>query len=90
MNYQLSLEDATYPVEDFRIAAESNFATKSTAQYFSLISPVRLPIGQRCALLGDSGGYPLLVNACLGFSFSPRFLVSGVITNAVDSTRQPA
>ena len=90
MNYQLSLEDATYPVEDFRIAAESTFAKESTAKYFSFISPVRLSIGQRCALLGDSVGYPLLVNACLGFSFSQRFLISGIIANQVDSAAQIA
>ena len=79
MNYRLSFENETYPVEDIRIQSKSILIEDPVGQHFSFISPVRLPVGQRCALLGDSAGYPLLVNACLGFSFSPRFLVSGII-----------
>lgn len=79
MSYRLSLQNATYPVEDIRIQRESVLVEKPAGIHFSFISPVRLTIGQRCALLGDSVGYSLLVNACLGFSFSPRFLVSGII-----------
>ena len=81
MNYRLSLQNETYPVEDIRIPAESLRAEESTGKYFSFISPVRLTVGQRCALLGESVGYRLLVNACLGFTFSPRFLVSGIIAS---------
>ena len=81
MNYRLSLQNETYPVEDIRIPAESLRAEESTGKYFCFISPVRLTVGQRCALLGDSVGYRLLVNACLGFTFSPRFLVSGIIAS---------
>ena len=86
MNYKLSLENATYPVEEIRIPAESALAQVPVGQHFSFISPVRLTVGQRCALLGESVGYPLLVNACLGFSFSPRFLVSGIIAAPEEAT----
>ena len=81
INYKLSLENETYPVEEIRILPGSVFAQGPAAKHFSFISPVRLTIGQRCALLGDSVGYPLLVDACMGFSFSSRFLVSGTLAN---------
>ena len=84
MNYRLSLQNATYPVEDIRLPVESPRGQELAGKHFSFISPVRLTIGQRCALLGDSSGYPLLINACLGFTFSSRFLVSGIITSQDD------
>ena len=84
MNYRLSLQNETYPVEDIRIQSASVFPQEPAAKHFSFISPVRLTIGQCCALRGDSEDYLLLVNACLGFSFSPRFLVSGIIANPAD------
>ena len=84
MNYRLSLQNETYPVEEIRLPAESSRAQELAGKHFSFISPVPLTIGQRCALLGDSGGYPLLINACLGFTFSPRFLISGIITSSDD------
>lgn len=81
MNYRLSLQNETYPVEDIRIPSEAALAQESAGKPFSFISPVRLTSGQRCALLGDSIGYPLLVDTCLGFTFSPRFLVAGTIAS---------
>ncbi|MEI8314372.1 MAG: hypothetical protein WCG79_02860 [Verrucomicrobiota bacterium] len=79
MNYKLSIENETYPVEYINFPAESTLAREPIGKPFSFVSPVRLTIGQRCVLLGDSGGYQLLVNACLGFTYTPRFLVSGII-----------
>jgi len=84
MNYRLSLQNETYPVEEIRIPAESDRSQELAGKHFSFISPVPLSIGQHCALLGDEGGYPLLVNACLGFTFSSRFLVSGIIASPDD------
>ena len=84
MNYRLSLQNETYPVEEIRLPAESSRTQELAGKHFSFISPVPLTIGQRCALLGDSGGYPLLINACLGFTFSSRFLISGIIASTDD------
>ena len=80
MNYKLSFENATYPVEDIHFPTESTLAHAPIGKPFSFVSPVRMTTGQNCVLRGDSGGYQLLVNACLGFTFTPRFLVSGIIT----------
>jgi len=80
MNYKLNFENATYRVEDIHFPAESALAHEPGGQPFSFVSPVRMKTGQNCVLRGDSGGYQLLVNACLGFTFTPRFLVSGIIT----------
>ena len=79
MNYKLSIENETYPVEDINFLRESTLAQEPVGKPFSFVSPVRLPIGQRCMLRGDSCGYQLLINACLGFTFTPRFFVSGII-----------
>ena len=79
MNYKLSIENETYPVEDIHFLRESTLTQEPVGKPFSFISPVRLPIGRTCVLRGDSGGYQLLVNACLGFTFTPRFFVSGII-----------
>ena len=84
MNYRLSVEDETYSVEDIQIPSESTLAREPDGKPFSFISPVRLTLGQRCALRGDSGGYQLLVNACFGFTFTPRYFVSGII-----ATKEP-
>ena len=79
MNYRLSFENETYPVEEIHIPSECTLANETAGQPFSLISPVRLTSGQRCVLRGDGGGYQLLVNTCLGFTYSPRYFVSGII-----------
>ena len=89
MNYKLNFENETYPVEDIHFPAESTLAQEPVGKPFSFVSPVRMRSGQNCVLRGDSGGYQLLVNACLGFTFTPRFLVSGIIATreaAVAST----
>ena len=79
MNYKLSIENETYPVEDIHFLRESTLAQEPVGKPFSFISPVRLTSGQRCVLRGESGGYQLLVNTCLGFTFTPRFFVAGTI-----------
>ena len=79
MNYKLSFENETYSVEDIHFPTESTLAQDAAGKPFSFVSPIRLPTGQRCLLRSDSGGYHLLVNACLGFTFTPRYFVSGVI-----------
>lgn len=79
MNYRLSFQNATYPVADIHIPAESILAQAPGGQPFSFVSPVQLTIGQDCELLGDAGDYQLHVNACFGFTYLPQFLVSGVI-----------
>ena len=81
MNYKLSVENKTYPVEDIHFLAESTLAREPVGKPFSFISPVRVTTGQRCVLLGDSGGYQLLINACFGFTYTPRYFVSGIIAN---------
>ena len=81
MNYRLNIENESYSVEDIRIPSELTLAAEPIGQPFSFVSPVRLTIGQRCALRGDSGVYQLLVNACLGFTYTPRFLVAGIIAH---------
>ncbi len=88
MNYELSIENETYPVEDIQLPAESTLAHEPVGKPFSFVAPIRIRTGQHCVLRGDSGGYQLLVNACLGFTFTPRYLVSGIIANkeAVAST----
>ena len=79
MNYKLSFENETYPVEDICLPGESTLEQAPDGKPFSFVSPVRMRSGQRCVLCGDSGSYQLLVNACLGFTFTPRYLVSGII-----------
>ena len=79
MNYRLNFENETYPVEDIHFPAESTLAHEFVGKPFSFVSPVRMTTGQSCVLRGDSVGYQLLVNACLGFTYTARFLVSGII-----------
>jgi hypothetical protein len=79
MNYRLTIENENYPVEDIHIPLEATLATEPIGQPFLFVSPVRLTIGQRCVLCGDSSLYQLLVNTCFGFTYTPQFLVSGII-----------
>ena len=79
MNYKLNIENESYPVEDIHIPLEATLATEPIGQPFLFVSPVRLTIGQRCVLCGDSSLYQLLVNTCFGFTYTPQFLVSGII-----------
>ncbi len=79
MNYELSIENETYPVEDIHIVSKSALAQDSVGKPFSFVSPVRMRTGQRCVLRGDSNSYQIVVNACLGFTYTPRYLVSGII-----------
>jgi len=79
MNYKLSIENETYPVEDVRAPLKFTLAEQLVGKPFSFISPIRLAIDQRCKLIGDSIGYHLRVNSCSAFSFSDRYLVSGTI-----------
>jgi len=79
MNYRLSFESETYSVEDIRIPSESILTHQPVGKPFSFVSPVRMPVGQHCLLHGDAGGYRLLVNSCSGFTYSLRYLVSGII-----------
>lgn len=79
MNYKLSFENETYPVEDLHLPAEATLAREPDGKPFSFVAPVRMRAGQSCALRSDSGNYQLLVNACLGFTYTPRYLISGII-----------
>ena len=79
MNYRLSVEDKIYPVEDINLPSGFTFAKDFAHKLVSFVSPIRLPIGESCLLLGDSVDYQLLVNTCMGFTYSQRFLVSGII-----------
>ena len=79
MNYKLTFENETYHVEDIHFPAESTLAHEPVGKPFSFVSPVRMTTGQNCVLRGDLGGYHLLVNACLGFTYTARYLVSGII-----------
>ena len=81
MNYRLSFQNETYSVEDLRIPSESTLADQPVGKPFSFVCPQRLTVGQCCLLLGDSVGYQLLVNSCSGFTYSLRYLVSGIIAN---------
>ena len=80
MNYRLSYQNETYPVEDLHLPRESTLEHEPVGQPFSFVSPVRLTIGQCCLLLGESVGYHLRVHSCSGFMCSVRYLVSGVTT----------
>jgi len=80
MNYKLSVENATYPVEEIHIVSKSALAQEPVGKHFSFVSPVCLWTGQSCVLRGDTGSYRILVNDCLGFTNIPRYLVSGIIT----------
>ena len=88
MNYRLSVQDKIYPVEDINMPAQYRFAGETRGRPVSFVSPVRLPIGESCLLLADSVGYQLLVNACLGFTYSHRFLVSGIIAPKEQTHRE--
>lgn len=81
MNYKLSFQNETYPVEDVRapLKSTSTLVQQLVGKPFSFISPIRLAIGQSCKLIGNSIGYQLRVNSCSAFSFSNRYLVSGII-----------
>ena len=86
MNYRLSVANEIYSVEDLHFPAESTLAQEPTGQPVSFVSPVRLTTGQCCVLRSDAGDYPLLVNACLGFTYTTRFFVSGVIATPAPAT----
>ena len=90
MNYELSIENETYPVEDIHIVSKSALTQDSIGKPFSFVSPVRMRTGQRCVLRGDSGSYQILVNACLGFTYTPRYLVSGIIETMEATVAQAA
>ena len=80
MNYKLSVENETYPVEDIQLPAESTLAREPVGKPVSFVSPVPMRTGQSCVLRGDTVGYQFLVDVCFGFTFTPRYLVSGIIT----------
>ena len=61
MNYRLSFQNETYPVEDLRLPAAATPAYQSIGKPVSFVSPIRLTIGRGCMLLGDSVAYQLLV-----------------------------
>lgn len=79
MNYQVTVASQTYPVEDPHLPTERVLEHDPEGQPFSFISPIRLNPGLVCVLAGDAGGYELIVNGCVGFAYSLRFLVTGTI-----------
>ena len=80
MNYKLSVANDTYLVEDIQLPTGFTPAQDPIGQPFSFVSPVPMRTGQCCVLRGDAVGYQLLVDVCFGFTFTPRYLVSGIIT----------
>ena len=81
MSYKLSIENETYPVEEIRFLGENPLTAEAVGKPFSFVSPVRLTSGQLCILRGDSVDYQLLINGCLGFTFTSRYFVSGIIAH---------
>ena len=81
MSYKLSIENETYPVEDIHFLGESTLTREAVGKTFSFVSPVRLTIGQLCVLRGEAADYQLLINGCLGFTFTARYFVSGIIAH---------
>ena len=90
MNYRLSIENETYPVEELDIPLQFTFADNLSGKPVLFLSPVRLPIGGTCELLAASVGYRLLVNTCLEFPASQRFLVTGIIATKAMSVASPS
>ena len=90
MNYRLSVANETYPVEDIHFLKESTLAQEPIGKPFSFVSPVRLLAGQRCVLRGDLGGYQLLINTCLGFTYTSRFFVAGIIVTTEAAVAGPS
>lgn len=79
MNYILNVGNETYPIESLRIPSDAALSHQPEGRSLFFVSPVRLPVGESCSLVGDSVGYQLVVNGCFGFSYSLKFLVSGTI-----------
>src|SRR5882672_693097 len=81
MSFILNVGSETYPIESLRIPSNVALDHQSEGCALFFVSPVRLPIGQSCALVNDEVGYQLVVNGCFGFSYSLKFLVSGTIAS---------
>ncbi|MEI6083276.1 MAG: hypothetical protein WCS70_03135 [Verrucomicrobiota bacterium] len=79
MNFILNIESATYPVEGLRIPPDAARSEELEGRSLFFVSPVRLPVGQSCSVVGDTVGYQLVVSGCFGFAYSLKFLVSGTI-----------
>lgn len=91
MDYKLSVEDSTYPVQSIETPTEFFLTHKPGSEHISFITPVRLSAGQVCKLSNGSIHYHLLIKSCLGFAFAPHFYASGIITtekDAVDANLQ--
>ena len=80
MSYRLNVESQTYPVEELRLPPAATLAAQPAGETLSFISPIHLPPGKNCALINEAGGFQLEVHGCLGFTFSVKFRVAGVIT----------
>lgn len=79
MNFILNIESETYPVEGLRVPTDAVRADELEGRSLYFVSPVRLPIGKSCSVIGDEVGYQVVVSGCFGFSYSLKFLVSGTI-----------
>jgi len=79
MNYQLSIDATTYPVEDVQTKIRNMLVPNPVGQSITFVSPVQLTAGQTCELSNAVNRYRLQVNTCLGFTFAQKFLVSGSI-----------
>ena len=81
MAYKLCVENTTYPVQVVQTPTEIWLTHKPVRETISFISPVRLMIGQTCGLSNDSVDFQFRVESCLGFSFSSKFYVSGILNS---------
>jgi hypothetical protein len=76
MKYLLNVESKTYPVEGLQLPTAGETLE---GRGLSFVSPVRLPVGERCLLMGEAEGYQLVINGCFGFAYSLKYLISGTI-----------
>lgn len=79
MDYKLNVGSRSYPVEEVRIPSEAFLQHQPEGKPFFFVSPIPVPPGKNCALVGDAGSYELSVDGCFGFSFSLKYQVSGTI-----------
>ena len=58
MNYELTVESQTYPVEDIRLPTEVALAVQPEGKTLFFVSPVKLPLGKNCSIATEAGGSP--------------------------------
>jgi len=76
MNGTLKLESQEYPVENILVASGCARADVAEAGSLIFVSPIELPKGKRCFVVGGSVSYQIEVYGCCFFHFSRKFLIS--------------